>query len=240
MKNCEEMVNSLFERREEYIAEQMKRRKVVTRTITSMCCVCMVVLLGVGAWRGGIFDTVFQTEQDALYPGIKDDFNESGEGSSNTADVDVGNYPSNYVPDGSEKRMISSYDLNGLPPASYITPGNGEFYFSAPLQAAMNEYKDSVLYRVIIDLYNDKEQLSSGSSQVKAECERLSQNGYVVAYETFFDGKSNHYYFTVHATYEELVSFNVNEDYGYLMFLYDEQMETKEEPATEVYNDSMQ
>ena len=77
MKNCDEMVNSLFERRKEYISEQMKRRKIVTRTITSMCCVCMVALLGLGVWKGGVFDTVPQTAQDALYPGIKDNFDES-------------------------------------------------------------------------------------------------------------------------------------------------------------------
>lgn len=77
MKNCDEMVNSLLERREEYVAEQRRKRKVVTRTITSMCCVCMVALLGFGAWKGGVFDTAPQTTQDALYPGIKDNFDES-------------------------------------------------------------------------------------------------------------------------------------------------------------------
>ena len=78
MKNCDEMVNSLFERREEYVAQQRKRRKVVTCTITSMCCLCLVALLGFGVWKVGVFDTSSQqTTQDTLYPGIKDNFDES-------------------------------------------------------------------------------------------------------------------------------------------------------------------
>lgn len=77
MKSCDEMVNSLFERREQYITEQRKKRKVVIRTVTSMCCVCMVALLGFGAWKGGVFDTTPQNAHDALYPGIKDNFDES-------------------------------------------------------------------------------------------------------------------------------------------------------------------
>lgn len=34
MKNCDEMVNSLLERRDRYTAEQEKRRKILTRTVT--------------------------------------------------------------------------------------------------------------------------------------------------------------------------------------------------------------
>lgn len=57
MKNCDEMVNSLLERRERYVAEQKRKRKVLTRTVTSMCCVCLVALLGFGMWQSGILTT---------------------------------------------------------------------------------------------------------------------------------------------------------------------------------------
>lgn len=46
MKNCDEMVNSLLERRDRYTAEQEKRRKILTRTVTSACCACLAVLAG--------------------------------------------------------------------------------------------------------------------------------------------------------------------------------------------------
>lgn len=88
MKNCDEMVNSLLERREQYITEQKRKRKVITRTVTSMCCVCLVALLGFGMWQGGMFNTTpsDQIVEDALYPGIKDNFDESkGESPNNPA-----------------------------------------------------------------------------------------------------------------------------------------------------------
>lgn len=79
MKNCDEMVNSLLERREQYAAKQKRKRRALTRTITSMCCVCLVTLLGFGMWRGGFFNITppTQTIEDAVYPGVKDAFDES-------------------------------------------------------------------------------------------------------------------------------------------------------------------
>lgn len=53
MKNCDEMVNSLFERREQYMAEQKKKRKAVAGAAISACCVCLIALLGFSLWRGG-------------------------------------------------------------------------------------------------------------------------------------------------------------------------------------------
>ncbi len=88
MKNSEEMVNSLLERRDRYVTEQKKKKTIITRTVTSMCCVCLVALLGFGMWQGGMFNNTppNQTVEDALYPGIKDNFDESkGESPDNPA-----------------------------------------------------------------------------------------------------------------------------------------------------------
>lgn len=202
MKNCDEMVNSLLERRDRYATEQKRKRKVITRTVTSMCCVCLVALFRFGVPESGLFDTT---------PPV--------------TNGNVTHFPNNYSPNGSEKTMISSFNVNETLSASYETPENSKFYFSIPLREAMNEYKNSVMYRVVVDVFNNKEQLASDSSQVQDECERLSNMGYVVAYETVFDGKFYHYYFTLHATYDELIDFIANENYGYFMFLYDERVE---------------
>lgn len=241
MKNSEEMVNSLLERRDKYAAEKKKKRTIITRTVTSMCCVCLVVLLGFGMWQGGMFDTTPPaTLNDSI--NIGENANADTQTSKNDTDLsnnssaandNVGNHPNNYSPDGSEKTMISSFSINGTPSASYETPENGKFYFSIPLSEAMNEFGDSVLYRVVVDVFNNNEQLSSDSSQVQDECERLSNIGYVVACETVSDGESYHYYFTLHATYDELTEFIANESYGYFMFLYDERVEsTVESPIS--------
>lgn len=57
MKNCDEMVSSLLERREQYAVEQKKKRKVLIRAVTSVSCVCIAALLSFGVWRSGIFNT---------------------------------------------------------------------------------------------------------------------------------------------------------------------------------------
>lgn len=48
MKTCDEMVHSLLERREQYVAAQKKKKKVLARTITALCAVAMV---GVAVWQ---------------------------------------------------------------------------------------------------------------------------------------------------------------------------------------------
>lgn len=88
MKTCDEMVNSLLERREQYAAEQKRKKTMVTRAAASMCCICLVAFMGIDIWTGGLFDAApsGQTSEDALYPGIKDNFNESiGESPDNPA-----------------------------------------------------------------------------------------------------------------------------------------------------------
>lgn len=51
MKNCDEMVNDLLVRREQYLAERKHRRRVVARTVASVSCVCLVALFGFLVWR---------------------------------------------------------------------------------------------------------------------------------------------------------------------------------------------
>lgn len=53
MKNCDEMVSSLLERRDRYTAGQKRKRAVLTRTISAAFCVCLVALLGFDMWQGG-------------------------------------------------------------------------------------------------------------------------------------------------------------------------------------------
>ena len=57
---------------------------------------------------------------------------------------------------------------------------------------------------------------------MREESDRLFSCGYTVAIETYNDGLENHYYFTLHATKEQLINFAANEEYGYRFFLYDE------------------
>ena len=79
MKNYDELTNDLLERRDRYVADKKKKRKSLMSVATSLRCLCLVALLGFGMWQGGMFNTTppDQTLEDALYPGIKDNFDES-------------------------------------------------------------------------------------------------------------------------------------------------------------------
>ena len=191
MKNCEEMVQSLLERRDGYVAEQNRKRGIITRAVASVCCFSLVALLGFGLWQGGVFDTAPSTTiDDTINIGEKD-----------------------YV-SPNEKTTISWFEVANAVSPSYATPKNSEYSFSISLQGAMNEYGDEVLYRVVVDVFENNVPLSD-SGKVQTECDRLANLGYDV---------SNGNYVTMSATYDELVDFVANENYGYSMFLYDERV----------------
>lgn len=87
MKNCDEMVNSLLERRDRYAAKQKRKRTMLTRTVASMFCVCLISLLGFGIWQGETFSTTpnEQTVEDAVYSGIKDNLVEGKDEAANNS-----------------------------------------------------------------------------------------------------------------------------------------------------------
>ena len=89
MKSANEMVNSLLERREHYEAEQKKKRTIITRTVTSMCCFCLVALLGFGVWQSGLFNTtppvILDGDQSSLQG--TDNSNETKPNNSETPSV---------------------------------------------------------------------------------------------------------------------------------------------------------
>lgn len=249
MKTYEEMAKSVIERRDSYNKKRKKRIRTAA-SVSAACCICLSVLAGAAVQKYGLpWQRAEFTAEDSTVIGEKDTVDDAGKESAandsavtvpqdgtedgkadessnvaGSAGADVSHKPNNYVPDGSERKMISSYG-SGTVSGSYAAPANGEYGFSIPLRSAMEEYGDSVLYRVVIDVFRGKEQLASDSGSVKAEQERLSEKGYTVAVETYYDGSRNHCYFTLHAEYDELKNFAASEDYGYFICLYDERIE---------------
>ncbi|MBR5322445.1 MAG: hypothetical protein IKU48_02730 [Clostridia bacterium] len=73
MKNYDELTNDLLERRDRYVADQKKKRKKVMGIATSLCCFCLVALLGFGMWQGGMFSSKAPiTLDDSINVGEKD------------------------------------------------------------------------------------------------------------------------------------------------------------------------
>ncbi len=73
MKNYNEMANNVFERRDRYETNKKNKRKILIRTLTPICCFCLVMLLDIGLWQGGVLNTTPpQTATDSVIPGEKD------------------------------------------------------------------------------------------------------------------------------------------------------------------------
>ena len=117
MKNYDELTHDLLERRDRYAEEQKKKRKRVMGVATSMCCICLAVLAGFGVRQGGMFHTAphGQTSEDALYPGIKDNFDES---KSESPDDPAAEFPASLAPviisDNPEQKGAEQSQVSGF------------------------------------------------------------------------------------------------------------------------------
>jgi len=126
------------------------------------------------------------------------------------------------------KPMISSYGISVG--KSDMAVDNGGIFMSDSLTSAMDQYKDTVNYRVLIDLFRDGVQVSANSEFATQETQRLFDLGYVVAIECVKQEVNQggyvtvmaEYYFTLHVTYEQLKDFSPNSELGYSMMLYGE------------------
>lgn len=250
MKDYQEVADRVFQRSEEIIAENRRKKKARIKAGSLASCFCLAALLGFGAWRSGVFpqENLASAEQFAEGgddSGASDVVPENGnsdlDGNPNDPDV-IPKYDSDgsdaaagfmmpMMPDDRDgsfempevTRMISSYG-DGDTEACYEVPENGTVGLSSPLSGAIAEYGDCVRYRVFVDLFRNGQALEMNSSLMEQESDRLAALGYGVAGETYFDGTSNHYYFTLHATRDQVINFAASEEYGYMLFLYNERV----------------
>ena len=140
------------------------------------------------------------------------------------------------------KPMISGFGEMGV--NVDMSVNNGGVWYSPTLEAAMDHYGDTANYRILVELFSDGVQIASGGAQAVAEAARLSDLGYVVAMETsretVTDGEIATvyitYYFTIHATYEQLLDFQQAGTLGYKFVLYDEALETGLDSDVTSYN----
>ncbi len=73
MKSYNEIADSVFNRREQFEICKKKRRKIIVRTVTPVCCVCIVAISGFVAWQNGLFNNQpIKTVDDSVNIGEKD------------------------------------------------------------------------------------------------------------------------------------------------------------------------
>ncbi len=149
MKNYDEIANDLFERRNKCIAEQKAKRKTITRITASVCSFMLVVLLGIGVWQSGLFNSV-------ITPPNTDDPVISGEQNSSTDDTS-GNkaYPYEdkiqYLP---KEMLVSKYD-NG-----YFAYNQVKNVDKNILSLYATLYDNSHLHRDCFPIFDDKGNVS--------------------------------------------------------------------------------
>ena len=144
------------------------------------------------------------------------------------------------------KPMISNY--GEMASEIDMAVNNGHLHISKALKAAMENYGENANYRVLIMLFRDGAHISSGEALALEEAKRLSELGYIVAMETYTEEEDHGeyvsatktYYFTLHATYEQLKDFTASDNLGYSMMLYDEYFGETELSETVVFSGSIQ
>lgn len=113
-------------------------------------------------------------------------------------------------------------DFEGEPLNAKVAPENGIVIMTPALQNAMEHYGDEAKYNVCITVCKSRKALDIRSDEVTAERERLVELGYITFLENYWSGEESTTVFGCHFSYEELQNFTVSEDYGYILYLYDE------------------
>ncbi len=304
MKSCDEMVNSLLERRKQYLERRKKMRTICT--IVSVCCACFVVCIWQKEKSGLVTldDSIIIGEKDYISPDeldvpYKDAHNEQvqdveeklvtqsssyNNGSFNGVCDEPGDISGVVVVDGStyvqftddsktytpdvylglakefegtyktyladdscrlyttkenadvlivdpgnggvvtlvrQKEMISSYPCSHS--ASYSLPEKGNFGMTMSLREAVDKYGDTVIYRVVIQIFDDEEQIKD-KDFFMAEADRLASFRYITAIEEYINERGSGIEFTIHATANQILDFPAGSDYKYFLLLYDEAM----------------
>jgi len=213
-----------------------KKKRTAARLIPLAACLCLAVLAGFGVQRGWFADTAAPVAgyRQAAQPELSEREKEAPEISKSDLFAPSGQagaaqpvFPSR---EGAPVKMVSSYGVGGAETACYKMPEDGFVGFSIPLHGAMEAYGDGSLFRVVVDMFSGDGQLEPDGERAAQEAKRLTALGYTVAVETVGNGEDERLrtFFTLHATYDQLQSFEAADDIGYMFFLYDERVHPEE------------
>ncbi|MDO5138755.1 MAG: hypothetical protein Q4D71_09915 [Oscillospiraceae bacterium] len=123
---------------------------------------------------------------------------------------------------------VASYNYEGL------ATENGLVRHVGGLDGALEQYGDTVNYRVYVIISRDGVRIPDTREAMEAEARRLAELGYIVAVETFSweYGAQSESYFTLHASYDQIQEFPADNSLGYTMMLYGEFFgETESDPV---------
>ena len=156
MKNYNETINSVFDRINRYEIDKKRKRKVVTRTVTSLFCF-LIALLGIGVWQSGLIDTTPPTVLD-----------KEKNNSSNSSQQDT-NKPTNSVGVTPDATIIwanaSEFQDMGF------TEWNGKPLTISLNDALSNEKNNGSLFAIGVNFELDEKFIYAGKSLAEYSAE---------------------------------------------------------------------
>lgn len=237
MKSYDETVKDVFLRMNEYEAVQKRKRRIISRTVTSLCCACMIAIIGIGSHNiitSPSWDNE-QTESNHNNPSIVNS------DQHNPGIVNPGqpaNLPNNAGSVLPPKQVIRSYPCSE--PERYVLPKNGEILITKPLYAATKEYGDSVVYEIEVYLLNNAESYLSNEAEWMQEYERISKitEDEQLGLSTYNDGNGQKCYMLLGVVSKDFIdNFPVSDQYGYYITLSGGTDEcTAQDPNIDIYN----
>ena len=237
MKSYDETVKDVFLRMNEYEAVQKRKRRIISRTVTSLCCACMIAIIGIGSHNiitSPSWDNE-QTESNHNNPSIVNS------DQHNPGIVNPGqpaNLPNNAGSVLPPKQVIRSYPCSE--PERYVLPKNGEILITKPLYAATKEYGDSVVYEIEVYLLNNAESYLSNEAEWMQEYERISKitEDEHLGLSTYNDGNGQKCYMLLGVVSKDFIdNFPVSDQYGYYITLSGGTDEcTAQDPNIDIYN----
>ncbi len=175
MKTCDEMVNDLKKRRELYLEEQKRKRKMIVRLSSSIGCCALAVVIGIGIMHGGArsVDPPVPGGSDTPKEDVRDDAEGTGHGTNAAVGTDM---PSGDVQDGGTGTDIDGeyggFMIPALPESNKIN-----FVGEELTDAEAKAYFDANLGSIESSLL---------SSEVDTEDLKISDSGYCYV---SFDGR---------------------------------------------------
>lgn len=158
MKNYDEMANDVLRRIGEYEIACKRKRRVYTKAITSLCCVCLAALMGVGMWQGGVFHTAPPDSlEDSAYKGEKE--------SENEAVSNIANPDDKVVTDGTDKLLFSVNEITTTMNAAFKYLDPALHYQETWSSADMTEYLGVDLRNAISALPSGMEMKYEGAGE---------------------------------------------------------------------------
>ncbi len=223
MKNYNEIANNVLERRDKYETEKRRRRQIVVKTVTPICCICLVALLGVGVWQGGLFENKpTQIANDSIHPGEVDHYDPNESPTKNK--IVINNMTS--FPTDSTNRLKLDYEVR---PEDFVKMNKAEIndYYGVEIfpsvPSDIKEWDDEFygIYRKdggAGDVYWDQTVLNYANEDFKRKVNIEIKKGSLPALDYGFDESSEEK--SIINNWKVTIGYSEASHYHHAIFMY--------------------